>query len=210
MNTCYLRQRGSYITDGPELQDACEVILVPTNNGPLFVLRGRAQVQQLFQFLSTGSGRHSDAAHEIHLIGCCILLNVVPKNVPLSGSSWSPLDHLLPFGRLASLEAMRLFKPQLCCHWMLGWAFLVSSYVSGWTLFDGKNMRCLPQKLVASLTRLGGLWPQVNTVNCQNMVHAVHGVTLFFQLYFFLFGPYFLAEQLQTKESRVKNSVYLE
>ena len=59
--------------------------------------------------MSTGSGRHSDAAHEIRLIGCCILLNVVPKTVPLSGSSWSPLDCLLPFGRLASLEAMRLF-----------------------------------------------------------------------------------------------------
>ena len=59
--------------------------------------------------LSTGSGRHSDAAHEIRLIGCCILLNVVPKTVPLSGSSRSPLNCLLPFGRLASLEAMRLF-----------------------------------------------------------------------------------------------------
>ena len=32
--------------------------------------------------LSTRSGRHSDAAHEIRLIGCCILLNVVPKTVP--------------------------------------------------------------------------------------------------------------------------------
>ena len=60
-------------------------------------------------WLSTGSGRHSDAAHEIRLIGCYILLNVVPKTVPLSGSSRSPLDHLLPFGRLASLEAIRLF-----------------------------------------------------------------------------------------------------
>ena len=60
-------------------------------------------------YLSTGSGRHSDAAHEIRLIGCCILLNVVPKTVPLSGSSWSPLDRLSSFGRLASLEAMRLF-----------------------------------------------------------------------------------------------------
>ena len=59
-------------------------------------------------WLSTGSGRHSDAAHEIRLIGCCILLNVVPKTVPLSGSSRSPLDRLSPFGRLASLEAMRL------------------------------------------------------------------------------------------------------
>ena len=59
--------------------------------------------------LSTRSGRHSDAAHEIRLIGCCILLNVVPKTVPLSGSSQSPLDHLLSFGRLASLEVMRLF-----------------------------------------------------------------------------------------------------
>ena len=38
-------------------------------------------------FLSTGSGRHSDAAHEIHLIGCCVLLKVVLKNVPHSGSS---------------------------------------------------------------------------------------------------------------------------
>ena len=37
--------------------------------------------------LSTGSGRHSDAAHEIRLIGCCVLLKVVPKNVPRSGSS---------------------------------------------------------------------------------------------------------------------------
>ena len=37
--------------------------------------------------LSTGSGRHSDAAHEIRLIGCCVLLKVVPKNVPSSGSS---------------------------------------------------------------------------------------------------------------------------
>ena len=36
----------------------------------------------------------SDAAHEIRLIGCCILLNVVPKTVPLSGSSRSPLDRL--------------------------------------------------------------------------------------------------------------------
>ena len=59
--------------------------------------------------LSIGSGRHSDAAHEIRLIGCCILLNVVPKTVPPSSSSWSPLDRLSPFGRLASLEAMRLF-----------------------------------------------------------------------------------------------------
>ena len=63
----------------------------------------------VFILLSTGSGRHSDAAQEIRLIGCCILLNVVPKTVPLSGSSWSPLDRLSPFGRLASLEAMRLF-----------------------------------------------------------------------------------------------------
>ena len=46
---------------------------------------------------------------EIRLIGCCILLNVVPKTVPLSGSSRSPLDRLSAFGRLASLEAMRLF-----------------------------------------------------------------------------------------------------
>ena len=38
-------------------------------------------------FLSTGSGRHSDAAHEIRLIGCCVLLKVVLKNVPRSGSS---------------------------------------------------------------------------------------------------------------------------
>ena len=58
--------------------------------------------------LSTGSGRHSAAAHEIRLIGCCILLNVVPKTVPLSGSSQSPLDCLSPFSRLASLKAMRL------------------------------------------------------------------------------------------------------
>ena len=40
-----------------------------------------------FILLSTGSGRHSDAAHEINLIGCCVLLKVVPKNVPHSGSS---------------------------------------------------------------------------------------------------------------------------
>ena len=87
--------------------------------GPLLPLRFRtigfkARVDSpstpLFSvFLSTGSGRHSDAAHEIRLIGCCVLLNVVPKTVPLSGSSWSPLNCLLPFGRLASLEAMRLF-----------------------------------------------------------------------------------------------------
>ena len=32
--------------------------------------------------LSTRSGRHSDTAHEIRLIGCCILLNIVPKTVP--------------------------------------------------------------------------------------------------------------------------------
>ena len=29
----------------------------------------------------------SDAAHEIRLIGCCVLLKVIPKNVPRSGSS---------------------------------------------------------------------------------------------------------------------------
>ena len=63
----------------------------------------------LIVLLSTGSGRHSDAAHEIRLIGCCILLNFVPKTVPLSSSSQSPLDRLSPFGRLASLEAMHLF-----------------------------------------------------------------------------------------------------
>ena len=28
------------------------------------------------------AGRHSDAAHEIRLIGCCVLLKVVLKNVP--------------------------------------------------------------------------------------------------------------------------------
>ena len=37
--------------------------------------------------LSTGSGRHSDTAHEIRLIGCCVLLKVVPKNVPRCSSS---------------------------------------------------------------------------------------------------------------------------
>ena len=41
----------------------------------------------LLILLSTGSRRHSDAAHEIRLIGCCVLLKVVLKNVPCSGSS---------------------------------------------------------------------------------------------------------------------------
>ena len=69
----------------------------------------KRQLHLSLALLSTGSGRHSDAVHEIRLIGCCILLNVVPKTVSLSGSSRSPLDCLSPFGRLASLEAMRLF-----------------------------------------------------------------------------------------------------
>ena len=69
------------------------------------------------------AGRHSDAAHEIRLIGCCILLNVVPKTVPLSGSSRSPLNRLSPFGRLASLEAMRLlFSLSITLLYDLLWA----------------------------------------------------------------------------------------
>ena len=68
--------------------------------------------------LSTGSGRHCYAAHEIHLIGCCILLNVVPKTVPLSGSSQSPLNHLSPFSILASLKVMHLLKSLILMTWM--------------------------------------------------------------------------------------------
>ena len=58
-----------------------EVCHVRVRWGPLSV------DMQPYGCLSTGSGRHSDAAHEIHLIGCCVLLKVVPKNVPHSGSS---------------------------------------------------------------------------------------------------------------------------
>ena len=88
---------------------------------------------QLFWLLSTGSRRHSDAAHEIRLIGCCILLNVVPKTVPLSGSSQSPLDRRSPFGRLASLEAMRLFYYLFFVTIPIDHSFLSAHHASGLT-----------------------------------------------------------------------------
>ena len=58
--------------------------------GPILPLKmwlNKCNNRFIWLFLSTGSGRHSDAAHEIRLIGCCVLLKVVPKNVPRSSSS---------------------------------------------------------------------------------------------------------------------------
>ena len=59
--------------------------------------------------LSTGSGRHSTAAHEIRLICCYILLILVPKTIP-GTSRLFPEPPRSPFGRLAPLEVMHLFN----------------------------------------------------------------------------------------------------
>ena len=69
----------------------------------VYVKFGITSMWRCVVLLSTGSGRHSDAAHEIRLIGCCVLLKVVPKKC-------STL-RLFPdaFDRLAPLEAMHLF-----------------------------------------------------------------------------------------------------